>query len=92
MAHLCPVLPRCFAEPYANHLSLSGTGLAVEIGMNANTNQEETMRNVTAMMLVPVLKMTGFRFSKEYRWGTTRYHRTVYALVNTIKANMEAGM
>ena len=50
------------------------------------------MRNVTAMMLVPVLKMTGFRFSKEYRWGTTRYHRTVYALVNTIKANMEAGM
>ena len=34
-----------------------------------------------------VCRLTGFRFSKEYRWGVTRWHRMVYACVWTVKAN-----
>lgn len=45
------------------------------------------MRNATTYIIAPALKLTGFRFSKEYRWGVTRKHRIVYALVNTIAAN-----
>lgn len=52
----------------------------------------ETIRLITAAALVPVLKVTGFRFSKHYRWGTTRYNRVVYACVNTIRANLWAGL
>lgn len=48
------------------------------------------MRDFTAKMIAPILKVTGFRFSKDYRWGTTAYHRTVYAMVNTIRANLRA--
>ncbi len=29
------------------------------------------MRDRMATMLVPMMKLTGFRFSKEYRWGVT---------------------
>jgi hypothetical protein len=52
----------------------------------------QTIRTLTAAALVPVLKITGFRFSKEYRWGTTRAKRVVYALVNTVQANLWAGI
>lgn len=37
-----------------------------------------------------VCRLTGFRFSKDYRWGTTRYHRFVYAVCNTVAANYVA--
>ncbi len=50
----------------------------------------ETVRNITASMLVPAMKLTGFRFSKEYRWGTTVTKRFVYRFVNTIQANLKA--
>lgn len=50
------------------------------------------MRTITAAILVPVLKLTGFRFSKDYRWGTTIRHRVVSALVNTVRANQLAGI
>lgn len=50
------------------------------------------MRNATAAVIAPILKITGFRFSKDYRWGTTRFHRAVYACVSTAKANLIAGM
>ena len=33
---------------------------------------------------------TEFRFSKDYRWGVSRYHRTVYALVCTFGCNIIA--
>lgn len=48
------------------------------------------MRILLAKIIAPVLRLTGFRFSKDYRWGTTRYHRLVYALVSTPIANIEA--
>jgi len=50
------------------------------------------MRDVLATIIAPVLRLTGFRFSKDYRWGTTRYHRMVYAVINTVGANLKAGM
>ena len=48
------------------------------------------MRDAIAVMIAPVLKLTGFRFSKDYRWGTKRIHRAVYAIVNTTRANQLA--
>jgi len=32
----------------------------------------------------------GFRFDKDYRWGTTRRHRVVYFFVETVLANQIA--
>jgi len=55
-----------------------------------NESEGRQMRELTAILVTPVLKLTGFRFSKDYRWGTTRRHRIVYALVNTINANLRA--
>lgn len=48
------------------------------------------MRTATAYLIAPALAVTGFRFSKDYRWGTTFWHRAVYACVNTIVANLSA--
>jgi formylmethanofuran dehydrogenase subunit B len=50
------------------------------------------MRTITAVILAPIMKLTGFRFSKDYRRGTSRYHRTVYTLVDTVGANLRAGL
>lgn len=48
------------------------------------------MRDFTAILISPILKITGFRFSKHYRWGTTKFHSIVYRCVNTIRANIRA--
>lgn len=45
------------------------------------------LRTTLAYFLAPLLMVTGFRFSKDYRWNTTRLHGFVYACVNTIAAN-----
>lgn len=50
------------------------------------------IRTATAYLIAPVLMATGFRFSKDYRWGTTRFHRVVYSLTNTVTANHVAGL
>lgn len=50
------------------------------------------MRTFTAYLIAPALKVTGFRFSKDYRWGVSRFHRAVYACVNTVTANHIAGL
>ena len=47
---------------------------------------------VTAAMLVPILKVTGYRFSKRFRHGDTLWHRVVYSAVDTVQANLWAGM
>jgi hypothetical protein len=44
-------------------------------------------REVLASLLAPIMRLTGFRFSKHYRWETTRFHAFVYRHVSTIKAN-----
>ena len=33
---------------------------------------------------------TGFRFSKDYRWGTTAWHRFIYSRMNTVRLNLSA--
>jgi len=49
-------------------------------------------RMLTAALIVPVLKITGYRFSKTFRHGVTYGHRAVYAMVDTVHANLWAGM
>lgn len=50
------------------------------------------MRNFLAILAAPALKLTGFRFSKDYRRGTSAWHRAVYAAVDTVGANVRAGL
>jgi hypothetical protein len=51
-----------------------------------------TFRLITAALAVPAMKVTGFRFSKDYRWGVSTFHRAVYRCVNTVQANWWAGL
>jgi hypothetical protein len=51
---------------------------------------ERRMRAAVATLVAPVLKLTGFRFSKDYRWGVSRYHRAIYAVCDTLRANLIA--
>lgn len=51
---------------------------------------EGIMRDGMAAILVPMMKLTGFRFSKEYRWGVTPWKAFVYRHVNTVQANLNA--
>lgn len=48
------------------------------------------MRVLTAKIIAPIMAMTGFRFSKSYRYEETRFHAFVYALVSTPIANTYA--
>ena len=45
------------------------------------------MRITTAYLIAPIMRLTGFRFSTDYRHGATRYHRVIYAMVSTVRAN-----
>ena len=47
-------------------------------------------RQFNALWLAPIMRVTGFRFSKLYRWGATPAYRIVYILVDTVKANIRA--
>ena len=48
------------------------------------------IRTTSAIILTPVMKLTGFRFSRSYRRGDTRFHSFIYALVDTVGANTYA--
>jgi hypothetical protein len=52
----------------------------------------KAVRISTAYVISPALMLTGFRFSKDYRWDSSRFHRTVYAIVDTVAANHIAGL
>lgn len=52
----------------------------------------QTIRKINARLVAPALMLTGFRFSKDYRWGVSRFHRAVYACVDTVGANWMAGL
>jgi hypothetical protein len=42
-------------------------------------------------LVINLMAFTGFRFSKNYRWGTTLWHRIVYAMLDsTALYNLEA--
>lgn len=48
------------------------------------------IRSITALILAPAMRVTGFRFSRDYRHGTTVFHAAVYELVDTTTANIKA--
>lgn len=50
----------------------------------------ELSRFGTAMFLAPILKKTGFRFSKAYRHEASKFHAFIYRHVNTVAANQLA--
>jgi hypothetical protein len=48
------------------------------------------LAELTAYALAPLLALTGFRFSKDYRHGVTAFHRAMYAVISTPVANILA--
>ena len=50
------------------------------------------IRRAAGRALAPILRFTGYRFSKDFRHGATLAHRVVYALVDTVGANHAAGL
>ena len=50
------------------------------------------IRAINAIILTPVMKLTGFRFSRAYRRGDTRFHSFIYVVVDTVGANIRAGI
>ena len=71
-----------------------GTRLALGLGMSnaANNQGVQTMRKLTALILVPFMKVTGFRFSKEYRHAIDGWKLFVFIHVDTVQANLWAGL
>jgi len=59
---------------------------------NKTAPKETTMRDAMATLLAPVLKLTGFRFSKDYRHAVAGPKAWVYRHVNTVAANIKAGL
>lgn len=51
----------------------------------------DRIRRINAALLAPLCRWTGFRFSKRYRWGVSRWHRAVYRVVDTVDCNLRAG-
>ena len=49
-------------------------------------------RMMTAAMVSPILRLTGYRFSKNFRRGVTWRHWAVYCVIDTVHANFCAGM
>lgn len=64
----------------------------VNINLRGRMAMRQIIRTINAYLLIPVLKLSGFRFSKDYRWETTRYHSIVYNLVDTVLCNIKAGI
>lgn len=50
----------------------------------------DSIRSINARLIAPVLRLTGYRFSKRFRHGDTLWHRAVYAVVSTVEANLRA--
>lgn len=57
-----------------------------------NTHQEDVMKAVLTSLMVPVMKLTGFRFSKQYRRAESGFKAFVYRNINTVEANLRAGL
>jgi hypothetical protein len=48
------------------------------------------VRQIIGLVISPILRATGFRFSKDYRHGVTLYHAFIYRWVDTVGANLRA--
>jgi membrane associated rhomboid family serine protease len=53
-------------------------------------NMKNLIRTISAIILTPVMKLTGFRFSRAYRREDTKFHSIVYALIDTVGVNTYA--
>jgi hypothetical protein len=51
-----------------------------------------TIRTINAKLLILPMKATGFRFSREYRHAKSGWKATVYRYVDTVGANLGAGL
>lgn len=72
----------------------NGTGIIVSAETEETTMQDsklrDAIRDTVARAAAPIMARTGFRFSKDYRRGASRFHRAVYAVCNTVVANFAA--
>lgn len=50
----------------------------------------QIIRTLSAYALAPIMRCTGFRFSKAHRHGVTARHRVIYAVIDTVAANLRA--
>lgn len=41
-------------------------------------------------LLIKIMAITGFRFSKDYRHEITLFHSVIYRLIGTVEANIKA--
>ena len=57
---------------------------------NRENNMRSKIRKINAVLLCPFMKITGFRFSRNYRWEVTKFHSIVYRYVDTVGANIKA--
>ena len=60
--------------------------------IEANNKRSLNMRTITAALLVPFMKMSGFRFSKDYRRAIEGWKLFVFIHVDTVQANIWAGL
>ena len=91
--------PHLYAIPALPHRKIKYYLTPVQhttmIGLQVNSIGEYEMfdtREFLADLIVPAMKLSGFRFSKEYRRGTTAWKRLVYRHVSTMYANVRAGL
>ena len=59
---------------------------------NDNPTEAPTMRDRIATLIAPLLRLSGFRFSKDYRHATHGPKAWIYRHVNTVQANHAAGL
>ena len=52
----------------------------------------QSIRTINAYLVLPLMIISGFRFSKNYRWETNLYYAAVYRLVDVVLANTKAGL
>lgn len=50
----------------------------------------DTPRWLLTIIVGRSIAFTSFRFSKDYRWGTTTYHKFVYSCICTFGSNIVA--
>lgn len=50
-----------------------------------------TLRRLFGLIAVPIMRATGFRFSKSYRHAETGWRSWVYSAVDVLGANHRAG-
>ena len=46
------------------------------------------IRQMLALAILPIMKATGFRFSRSYRHEATLYHQAIYRMIDTVGANV----